>query len=289
MADLAYKNENGEIEAVNIYMNEDDAIKRPDDVFFNINNEVIRFPALDQCVLNLDDLTWVRGNEVFNASSFLDPNTNRIKIFDFNQEANFGQIKDNQTAVGSSQNFFINRKERFMARGSNKGRNKIQLLDKSVKGSDGSFTFSISFNTTFNNQWMRLFAFRGNGDNIRVEFSNNSNPKTFIFASNKANSNLSFEFSQAQVNAGYINITIVIDAPNNKFKLYKNGRYVADRNITRPLNDSSYYREIDFLSGYDDNTARNCVNGKIKSMRAWQKALTASEIMDICKIDGTTA
>lgn len=282
MADFAYKNSNGETVGANFYRNDEGVIKRFDDVFYNIGG-VFKFPQLQSCVLNLDALTWIRGNEVYNASTWLDPNTNRLKIYDFQQESNFGTIKDNQIDVGSSQNFFINRSNRFLARGNNKGDNKISLLDKSFVGDSRSFTISISFYiVNFVNNWVRMIQLEGD-DNTRIESP--ASRTNFVFASSRIASNIDFSFTSSQANR-YVNISIVCDNENGLFRIYKNGDIAGETNIVGTIQPPENSRSISFFTGYDTATKTNCTNAKLRSLRAWTSALSQEEILNLMKIDG---
>lgn len=298
---IALGNDSGRLKLAELYANKDGVILNEDafDQYFNINNEIVKFPQKDKCVLNLSSLVFCIP-EGLGANSYLNRKSSSFTGYDQVQKAyrvnlfNGANITENVTTWGT---------ENVNADIQNVPNNQFQYssLNKSLfKNRTAGFEFYL------NGDWNRYSTTAGgNCFTFSIRFKASGTPNTyrsfFQFDNRAANTPLRMEYANSGRYTIYSNsgrpegvfpgisltlfntFTIVVERDN--IQTYANGVVGTGGTIScGTLVDRNVFTIGSWRARNDSNKDIG-KNLEIQSIRLWDCALSSNEIQDLVKID----
>lgn len=267
MGDLLFKNQNGEVQYLNLFFNKSGEVSRPRDVYYNINGEVVQFPQLANLVLNIDKMCLAGGAQTLkNCSSFC--GTKQFTLRQSNADLqSLGNIS-NVNMPGDSENFFVNPTQRFWGIGRTK--QDIQVGSPIGFGSAGAFTVFFKLMVTATTMaWNNIFIIAS--QQYRLEVGTEINNAHFF---QNGGSSIGANFSNIQTTAN----TIALSFDSSQVAMYLNGEFVGSVGITAPINN------IPNALLNVNRSGGTSMNLKIFQFTIWNGTLNASEIRAIHKI-----
>lgn len=230
----------------------------------------------------MDALTWVRGNEVYNSNSFLDPNTNRFDLYRGNQKYDtIGGYKATQQSVNGSNPFFVTSKYRFLGVEATYRYIKFILRDRRI-GENGSFTAHIKIKAQWidsNTRWWNPLYIDSPWQ-LRMEVGQDV-LRNFNVYTNGKSPNIAGRWSKGDFNQVPQCATIVLNGSNRTLTYYINGQYISMVGTNEDWQPTNA-----FLINHTREGLAQLANMEYHSIRFWNAALTADEVRQIAKIEG---
>lgn len=265
---VALGNNGTRIVRADMYYNDNGVIKNVDDmeVWTNNNGTLYKFPQKENCLLNLDTLTW-QDESFTSASSYITTPFLALQTA-LESKSDFGSLV---TSTPTGNTLQVKQGDYWYL--PNGGGNKITLNENIIAG--GSFTIAMTtrFERNPTSSWRDILLFQ-NPDIFRLEWNGSS----FIpYSANISGSQALPTITRTE----WFQIVVVVE--NTSLKIYQNGVLETDLTMSRNLNSTSG----DVLSFYTQRGTGSVAgfgcNAYIRDFQVWKTALTDQEVADLRK------
>ena len=297
---IGLANKDNSVLMAELYANKNNTIVNEDafDQYFNINEEIVKFPQKDKCVLNLSSLVFcipdgLGYNSYLNRKSSLPTGYDEVqKAYRVNLFSG-SNVTQNVTTWGTENvNADIGNvtSAQFQYSSLNKSLFKSNIAGfefylngdwnrYSTTAGGNCFTFSIRFKAARRPRNFRsFFQFSSCAANtpLRVEYTDG---RYTIFSNNGAPEGVFPNVSLTSFNT----LTIVVQ--RDSIQVYANGIAGTGGTIScGALADRNVFSIGSYRASNNDNQNIG-TNLEIQSIRLWDCALSSSEIQDLVKID----
>lgn len=287
MAHCVQKNAGGALNRGTYYYNDNGVLKTPSEAFYNIGGNVIKFPQLSKCVFNLDALTWLGGNSIYNSNTYIDKDLYNYTVT--NGEGTGTVLPDiitryirmDQGSVNDTYPDFITPRYRFLGM-SRREYNKTFTLKQGTFGTNGNITFHIKIKADAkpDSSWWNPIIFKNNWA-ARLEIGTNTlTDFNFYTDGNQAVPQILGKWTNGDITQNAQCATVVINSDTRKVSYYINGRLMGTVDSTQA------FPELDKFTIHNRRGGATYLAPiRYYSIRIWNEALTAEEVADICKID----
>ena len=300
---IGLANKDNSVLMAELYANKDNTIVNEDrfDQYFNISDQIIKFPQKDKCVFNLSSLVF----SVLNGCGF-HSYLNRATEQDTGYSTNRSYDISTFTRQGLSWNSLTTQ---WSSENANGDYNNVPVGQLQYSGLSKTLFKPDQFAAAFNlkNNWNRYSTDAGgNKFTFSIRFRTNRNPFNFrslIRFSNLTDAKdrtLRFEYTgstmalysrsgSSEGEFGSLNLrefnTFTVVVEGTTIKSYLNGVYKTTRTISLgALHNMNVFSLGSCAGNYSGQSEIGC-NMEFASIRLWDTALTDSEVMDVYKID----